>query len=243
MSPVPGCAMVLAAGLGTRMRPLTETRPKPLTEVAGKALLDHTLDRLAEAGVGRAVVNLHHLGGMIREHLAARRAPEIAFSDESEALLGTGGGVAHALDSLGPEPFLVVNGDILWFDGAANTLALLSRRWDAGEMDALLLVQATVGAIGYDGRGDYVMDANGRLRRRHDWEVAPFVFAGIQILHPGLFDDAPQGSFPLTLVYDRAETTGRLYGQGHQGLWAHVGSPEALTRTEAALGPNQGAVP
>ncbi len=236
MSAAPSSAMVLAAGLGLRMRPLTESRPKPLIEVAGKALIDHVLDRLAEAGVGRAVVNLHHMAEMIRRHLAPRRRPEVLFSDEGEALLETGGGVAHALDMLGPEPFLVVNCDVLWRDGVHDTLALLGGRWDDGEMDALLLAQTTVGAIGYEGRGDYFLEPDGRLRRRLDLEIAPFLFAGVQILHPRLFEGAPGESFSLNLLYDRAESAGRLYGQRHEGLWAHVGSPESLARAEAALG-------
>ena len=236
MSAVPRCAMVLAAGLGLRLRPLTETRPKPLIEVTGRALLDHTLDRLAAAGVRHVVANLHYKGEMIRRHLAARREPEVSFSDESEALLETGGGVARALEKLGAEPFLVVNGDVLWQDGVQNTLSLLARRWDEGAMDALLLVQPTVGAIGYEGRGDYFMDPLGGLRRRREGEVTPFLFAGIQILHPRLFDGGPQGSFSLNLLYDRAEQAGRLYGHRHEGLWAHIGAPHSVAEAEAAFG-------
>jgi len=227
--------MVLAAGLGLGMRPLTESRPKPLIEVAGKTLLDRTLDRLAEAGVERAVVNLHYLGDMIRRHLAPRRAPEVVFSDESEALLETGGGIARALELLGPEPFLALNGDVVWLDGVRNTLELLGGRWDDQTTDALLLAQPTVGAVGYEGRGDYFMAPDGRLRRRRDVEMAPFLFAGIQILHPRLFDGAPAGGFSLNLLYDRAEDAGRLFGQRHEGLWAHVGSPQALAEAEALL--------
>ena len=236
MSVAPRCAMVLAAGSGKRMRPLSLTRPKPLLQVAGKALLDHTLDRLAEAGVRRVVINLSYKGEMIRDHLAARLAPEVVFRDEGEAPLETGGGVAQALSLLGPEPFLVVNGDILWLDGAENTLALLGRRWDERVMDALLLAEPTISAIGYDGRGDYFMEPDGRLHRRRDSEVAPFAFAGIQILHPGLFDGAPQERFSLNRLYDHAEQAGRLFGQRHEGLWAHVGAPEAVAEAEAALG-------
>jgi MurNAc alpha-1-phosphate uridylyltransferase len=235
MMPVPKRAMVLAAGLGLRMRPLTDALPKALVEVAGKTLLDRTLDRLAEAGVERAVVNLHHLGGMIRRHLATRRAPEVVFSDESEALLETGGGIARALELLGHDPFLAVNGDVLWLDGARNTLELLASRWDDQATDALLLAQPTVGAVGYEGRGDYFMAPDGRLRRRRHLEMAPFLFAGIQILHPRLFDGAPAGGFSLNLLYDRAEGAGRLFGQRHEGLWAHVGSPQGVAEAAAVL--------
>lgn len=235
MRPVPKRAMVLAAGLGLRLRPLTESLPKPLVEVAGRTLLDRALDRLAEAGVERAVVNLHHLGDMIRRHLAGRRAPEVVFSDESEALLETGGGIARALELLGPDPFLVVNGDVVWLDGAQNTLEKLGGRWNDQAVDALLLAQPTVGAVGYQGRGDYFMTPEGRLRRRRDTELAPFLFAGIQILHPRLFDDVPAGAFSLNLLFDRAEGAGRLFGQRHEGLWAHVGSPHGLAEAEALL--------
>ncbi len=231
---VPRHAMVLAAGLGLRLRPLTDSRPKPLIEVAGKSLLDRTLDRLAEAGVARAVVNLHHKGDMIRRHVSNRTAPEVVFSDESEALLETGGGIARALGLLGPEPFLAINGDIVWLDGAHNTLALLSGRWGEAA-DALLLTLPTPRALGYQGRGDYFMARDGRLRRRRDHESAPFLFTGIQILHPRLFDGAPPGSFSLNLLYDRAERAGRLFGHRHQGLWAHIGSPEALAEAATLL--------
>lgn len=236
LSAAPKRAMVLAAGLGTRMRPLTETRPKPLIEVAGKALIDHALDSLERAGVEEAVVNLHHFGDMIRAHLAPRRRPAIAFSDESETLLETGGGVAKALERLGPDPFLVVNGDILWLDGAANTLARLGERWMDGRMDALLLLQPTVGALGYAGRGDYDMDAEGLAFRRVEQTIAPFLFAGVQILHPRLFEGAPEGPFSLNLLWDRAERAGRLFGLRHEGPWAHVGTPEAIAEAAAMLG-------
>lgn len=233
MNAAPKRAMVLAAGLGTRMRPLTETLPKPLIEVAGKALIDHALDGLERAGVEEAVVNLHHLGHQVRAHLAGRRCPAIAFSDESAALLDTGGGVAKALERLGPGPFLVVNGDILWLDGAGDTLARLGERWRDAGMDALLLLQPTVGALGYDGQGDYGMDAEGRACRRGEHAIAPFLFAGVQMLHPRLFDGAPEGPFSLNLLWDRAERAGRLYGLRHEGPWAHVGTPEAIAEAAA----------
>ncbi len=228
MSAVPESAMVLAAGLGTRLRPLTRNRPKALIEVAGKALIDHALDRLAKAGVRRAVVNLHHLGDQVRSHLAQRRAPEIVFSDESAALLDTGGGIAKALPLLGAAPFLAVNCDALWLDGARDTLTLLARHWDGARMDALLLLQPSVTAIGYDGRGDYHMEPDGVLRRRRELEIAPFVFAGAQMLSPALFSDPPPAPFSVNRLYDRAQAAGRLYGQRHEGLWAHVGRPDAI---------------
>ncbi len=235
MSAAPKRAMVLAAGLGKRMRPLTETLPKPLIEVAGKALIDHALDGLERAGVEEAVVNLHHLGHQVRAHLAGRRCPAIAFSDESAALLDTGGGVAKTLERLGPGPFLVVNGDILWLDGAGDTLARLGERWRDAGMDALLLLQPTVGALGYDGQGDYRMDAEGRACRRGEHAIAPFLFAGVQVLHPRLFDGAPEGPFSLNLLWDGAERAGRLYGLRHEGPWAHVGTPEAIAEAAAML--------
>jgi MurNAc alpha-1-phosphate uridylyltransferase len=227
--------MVLAAGLGTRMRPLTDERPKALVEVGGKALIDYALDRLAVVGVEDVIVNLHHLGEQVEAHLADRQRPGTAFSDESAALLETGGGVAKALDRLGSEPFFVVNSDVLWHDGAHNTLTMLGTCWDDAQMDALLLAQPTVGAIGYDGRGDYHMDPMGGLCRRLEHEIAAFLFAGVQILHPRLFDGAPAGAFSLNLLYDRAEAASRLYGQRHEGIWAHVGTPEAIAEAEAVF--------
>lgn len=230
----PKSAMVLAAGLGTRMRPVTDHLPKPLIEVGGRTLLDHALDRLALAGVTRAVVNLHYKGEMIAAQLAKRDAPAVTLSRE-EVLLETGGGVKRALPLL-DESFYVVNGDILWLDGIAGALARLALSFDAPRMDALLLLQRTVRAIGYDGRGDYFLNPLGAPRRRGEREVAPYIFAGIQILHRRLFagtdDDA---AFSLKRLYDRAEDAGRLAAIIHDGEWFHVGTPAGLEATRARV--------
>lgn len=227
-------AMVLAAGRGERMRPLTNRVPKPLIEVRGRAMLDWALDRLAAVGVTRAVVNLHHLGGQIETHLAGRKSPAIVFSREAE-LLDTGGGITAALQWLGEGPFFAVNGDVVWLDGLKPALQRLAENWDESEMDALLLLHPVVAAYGYDGPGDFVMDSAGRLRRRREREVAPFVFAGLQILHPRLFAEVPQGAFSLNLLYDRAAAAKRLWGLRHDGQWFHVGTPAALQGVEDAL--------
>ena len=227
--------MVLAAGLGTRMRPLTERRPKPLLEVGGKALIDHVLDRLADAGVERAVVNVHHFAEQIERHLAARTKPHIVISDERGLLLGTGGGVAKALPALGEAPFFHINSDTIWIDGVKPNLTRLAEAFDPTAMDALLLLAPTIGSIGYAGRGDFVMAPDGRLRRRGEREVAPFVYAGAAILTPALFAGAPAGEFPLTDLFERAAHAGRLHGLRLEGLWMHVGSPDAVVSAEAAI--------
>jgi N-acetyl-alpha-D-muramate 1-phosphate uridylyltransferase len=227
--------MVLAAGLGTRMRPLTDSRPKPLVQVAGKALIDHVLDKLAAADVGTAVVNVHYFADQIEQHLAARRTPRIVFSDERPRLLGTGGGVANALPRLGGAPFFHVNSDTLWLDGVTPNLRRLAQAFDPGRMDALLLLAPTTGSIGYSGRGDYIMSPEGTLRRRGEQEIAPFVFAGVAILSPALFLGAPQGEFSLTMLFDRASAAGRLAGLRLDGRWMHVGTPQAVSEAEAAI--------
>ncbi len=236
---VPQRAMVLAAGLGLRMRPLTERLPKPLLPVAGKAMLDRVLDHLAQSGVRECVVNTHHEGEMIAAHLADRESPEVRLAPEPE-LLETGGSVKRALDELGPGPFFVVNGDVVWRDGEASALKRLARAWDGDRMDALLLLQGTADAIGYDGAGDYFIEPEGErlglLRRRQEGTAAPFVFTGIQLLHPRLFDPAPDGRFSLNLLYDAAQTKGRLYGLVHDGEWYQFGSPEGLELAESHLG-------
>ncbi|HVG81161.1 MAG TPA: nucleotidyltransferase family protein [Methylomirabilota bacterium] len=236
MSLMPTHAMVLAAGKGLRLRPITLSRPKPLVEVAGRAMLDGVLDRLDEAGVPEAVVNAHHLGDMIEAHLQGRTHPRIHISRE-QMLLETGGGVKKALPFLGEDPFFVINGDVVWRDGKVSALQRLGEAWDPATMDALLLVHSTASAVGYDGPGDFVMDQLGRLRRRKEGEVVPFLFAGLQILSPSLFADTPEGPFSLNLIYDRALAAGRLYGLRHDGTWYHVGTPEDLERVEAALAP------
>lgn len=223
-------AMVLAAGRGNRLRPQTDSLPKPLFEIGGKALIDHVLDRLAEAGVDLAVVNLCHLGALIESHLAGREAPRIAFSREPERL-DTGGGVAQALPQLGDDPFYVVNGKLLWRDGETGALARLAEAWDDDAMDALLLVVPVALAGGYVGAGDFFLAGNGAIAARpQPGETAPWLFAGIQILHPRLFDGAPAGRFSLNLLYDRAMAAGRLFGIVHEDGWRHVATPEGLAQ-------------
>jgi MurNAc alpha-1-phosphate uridylyltransferase len=231
----PDHAMVLAAGLGTRMRPVTDGMPKPLVPVAGKPLLDHVLDKLAEAGVSDAVVNVHYFAEQIERHLGGRRAPRITISDERNELLNTGGGVRAALPHLGATPFLLLNSDTLWIDGVEPNLIRLARAFDAERMDALLLLAPTATSVGYLGRGDFAMDAAGVLRRRREREVVPFVYAGAAVLTPGLFADTPQGPFSLNILFDRAIEAGRLCGLRLDGVWMHVGTPEAVAAAEAAI--------
>jgi len=230
-----GRAMVLAAGLGTRMRPVTDTRPKPLVEVAGRTLLDHALDRLAAAGVDDAVVNVHYLADSIERRLERRKRPRIVISDERDALLDTGGGVKKALALLGGDPFFTVNTDALWIEGVRPTLPTLAETFDADRMDALLLLAPTIGSIGFSGAGDFLMDPDGRLERRQQVSAAPFVFAGVTVTHPRLLDGAPDGAFSMNLLWDRAIEAGRLYGLRHEGIWMHVGTPEAIGQAEVAL--------
>ena len=232
---VPRTAMVMAAGLGTRMRPLTATRPKPLVEVAGKPLLDHVLDRLRAAGVERAVVNVHYLPDALEAHLRGRTDLDIAISDEREQLLETGGGLVKAAPLIDCDPFLAVNSDNLWVDGPADTLRLLASQWDASRMDALLLLVPHARAGNHGGLGDFHMDPAGRLRRRGKARIAPFVFTGIQIMAKCLLEGAPEGPFSTNILWDRAIAKGRLYGAVHQGLWFDVGSPPAIRATEDAL--------
>jgi N-acetyl-alpha-D-muramate 1-phosphate uridylyltransferase len=232
---MPKSAIVLAAGLGTRMRPYNGHIPKPLVAVGGKSLIDYGLDRLGEAGVERAVVNVHYLADAVERHLASRRQPRIVISDERERLLGTGGGIARALPQLGDAPFFLVNSDTFWLDGVKPNFARLGEVFDAASMDALLLLAPTAGSIGYQGRGDYTLLPDGRLRRRAEQEVVPFIYAGAAILSPALFADAPVGAFPLTLLFDRAGANGRLFGLRLEGVWMHVGTPEAVVAAETAL--------
>jgi len=232
---MPKSAMVLAAGLGTRMRPHNGHIPKPLVTVGGKALIDYGLDRLADAGVARAVVNVHHLADAVERHLAARRSPGIVISDERTELLGTGGGIAKALPLLGGEPFFLINSDTFWFDGVRPNFGRLAEAFDAKTMDALLLLSPTAGSLGYEGRGDYTMLPDGRLWRRGGQESAPYIYAGAAILSPALFAAAPAGAFPLTLLFDSAGDKGRLFGLKLEGAWMHVGTPEAVAAAERAL--------
>ncbi len=231
----PGRAMVLAAGLGIRMRPLTDNLPKPLLEVAGRTMLDRALDHLDAAGIGNAVVNCHYLADMIEAHVAGRAGPAISVSREDE-LLDTGGGVTKALSMLGAPAFYVANADIVWTDGVVPALDRLAAAWRDEEMDALLLLHPTNAAVGYAGAGDFSLQDNGRVRRRAPEETAPLVFTGVQILHPRLFTDAPAGAFSLNRLYDRAENEGRLHGIVHDGGWYHVGTPDSLKEADSRLG-------
>jgi MurNAc alpha-1-phosphate uridylyltransferase len=230
----PRTAMVLAAGLGVRMRPLTERMPKPLVQVDGKALIDHVLDNLAAAGVERVVVNVHYLADQLEKHLGERTKPKIVFSDERAKLLGTGGAVVKAMPKLGDAPFFHLNSDSIWIDGKEPNLARLADAFDEKRMDALLLLAPTAGSIGYSGDGDFVMDAEGHLRRA-EGRVAPFVYAGAAILAPALFRGAPQGDFSLTGLFDRAAAAGRLHGLKLDGTWMHVGTPDAIPLAQAAI--------
>jgi len=227
--------MVLAAGFGERMRPLTATRPKPLIEVAGKALLDHVLDRLAKAGVEKAVVNVHYLADQIERHVKGREQPRIVISDERAQLLDTGGGVAKALPELGKVPFFHLNSDSIWIDGVEDNLARLAQRFVPGTMDALLLLAPVTGSIGYDGRGDFTMAADGQLQRRGERDVLPFVYAGAAILSPALFEGESVRPFSLSPLFDRAAEQGRLFGLRLDGIWMHVGTPEAIAQAESAI--------
>ena len=233
---MPQHAMVLAAGLGERLRPLTDSTPKPLIELHGRTLLDRILDRLEAAQVPETVINLHYLGEMIEAHLAGRKAPRIEFSHEAERL-ETGGGVQRALPLLGKAPFFVINGDVCWLDGCTPALERLAAAWDETAMDALLLLQPTSFAVGYEGMGDFTLSPLGRVRRRAEGQVAPYVFAGLQILDPRLFAGAPEGPFSLNRLYDKALEAERLWGLRHDGDWFHIGTPEGLEEVEEALHP------
>jgi MurNAc alpha-1-phosphate uridylyltransferase len=234
---VPATAMVMAAGLGKRMRPLTATRPKPLIEVAGKPLIDHVLDRLKAAGVSKAVVNVHYLADAIEGHLQHRaKGMEFVISDERVQLLETGGGLARALPLIDSDPFIAVNADNLWIDGPVDALKLLASGWDEARMDALLLVVPLAQAHCHNGRGDFHMSASGALTRRKPRGVAPFVYTGIQLLSKRFFEgDVPDGPFSTNILWDRAIARGRLFGAVHQGLWFDIGRPENIRLAEEML--------
>ncbi|MBR0654290.1 nucleotidyltransferase family protein [Plastoroseomonas arctica] len=227
-------AMVLAAGLGTRMRPLTDERPKPLLPLGGRSLLDHALDRLDEAGVRQAVVNAHWRGAQIAPAVEGRATPAITVRHE-DVLLETGGGVAAALPLLGDGPFAVVNGDAFWLNGPSPALSRLAAAFDDDAMDALLLVVRTAQVEGEVGRGDFLLDPLGHARRPKEHEMAPYLFGGVQILSPRLFAQVPEGPFSLNLLYDRAIEAGRLFGLVHDGVWFHLSTPRDLKRAELAL--------
>jgi MurNAc alpha-1-phosphate uridylyltransferase len=231
----PTTAMVLAAGLGKRMRPLTDAVPKPLVRLGGRPLIDHVLDRLARAGIERAVVNVHYMADALERHLADRTKPQITISDERDALLDTGGGLRRALALLGPQPFLTHNSDSVWLEGPHANIETLIETWDPDRMDSLLLLAASTRSLGYDGRGDFAMATDGRLARRARGSVAPFVFAGVSITDPRLFEGAREEAFSLNVLWNEAIARGRLYGVRLDGFWMHVGTPEALAEAESAL--------
>lgn len=227
-------AMVLAAGLGKRMRPLTATQPKPMVRVAGKALVDHVLDRLADAGVTRAVVNVHYLADALEAHVKNRALPQVAMSDERDLLLETGGGMKKAQPLL-PDPFFAVNADNVWLDGPYDVFRELSEMWNPDIMDALLLLVPHSGAFNYRGKGDFHMDAQGRISRRRSGRIAPFIYSGIQLVSHRLLRDAPEGAFSTNILWNRAIEEDRLYGLTFAGEWFEVGDPGAIAPTEIAL--------
>ncbi|WP_315836395.1 nucleotidyltransferase family protein [Bradyrhizobium prioriisuperbiae] len=235
MSEKPTTAMVLAAGLGVRMRPLTDRMPKPLVQVAGKPLLDHVLDKLADVGVRKAVVNVHYLPDQIIAHVADRQHPQVVISDERDVILGTGGAVVKALPLLGDKPFFHLNADTMWIDGVQPNLARLAERFDPARMDILLLMAPTTASIGYDGSGDFAMAPDGALRRRKENQVVPFVYAGAAILSPALFTEAPAGEFSLNRIFDQANERERLFGLRLDGTWMHVGTPAAVDAADEAF--------
>ena len=231
----PTRAMIMAAGLGTRMRPLTDACPKPLVKVAGRTLIDHAIDRLVDAGVTTIVVNLHYKAEMIKDHLAGRRNVEILYSDESDGLLGTGGGVAKALHFFGDEPFFIHNSDTIWVEGYGHALDRMKKMWNPATMDALLLMVPLIDSKGYEGVGDFLMDSMGHLSRVPPGRVSPFAFPGVQIVHPRLFADPPEGVFSTNVLWDRAIEQERLHGLRLEGVWIHVGTPQAVAEAEAYL--------
>jgi MurNAc alpha-1-phosphate uridylyltransferase len=227
-------AMVMAAGLGKRMRPLTATQPKPMVRIAGKPLIDHVLDKLGDAGVTKAVVNVHYLPDALETHLKARKVPAVTVSDEREQLLETGGGMIKAAPQL-PDPFFCVNSDNIWLDGPRNAFADLSHAWDPDIMDCLMLVVPHSRAHNFAGKGDFHLDAVGRMSRRRSGRIAPFIWTGIQLVSKRLLRDAPEGPFSTNLLWDRAIEEGRLFGLSFTGEWFEVGTPDAIRPTQAAL--------
>jgi MurNAc alpha-1-phosphate uridylyltransferase len=228
-------AMIMAAGLGTRMRPLTFDRPKPLVEVRGKALIDHAVDRLVQAGVKLIVVNVHYHADMLMAHLKKRRDVEIRFSEESDTLLGTGGGIVKALPHFEGQPFFVHNSDSIWVEGIGHALERMQQVWNPDEMDALLLLASMVTALGFEGMGDFLLDAEGHIARVPEHCLSPFAYPGVQIVHPRIFDNAPKGAFSMNLLWDRAIEKNRLYGMRLDGVWMHVGTAEAVKDAEEFL--------
>jgi MurNAc alpha-1-phosphate uridylyltransferase len=227
--------MVLAAGLGTRMRPLTDDRPKALVQVAGKPLIDHMLDRLADAGAATAVVNVHYFADTLETHLKLRDDPRILISNERDLLLETGGGLKKARPLLGEEPIWAANIDSVWTETGAPALTELAEAWDPKKMDACLLLAPLEHSLGFDGKGDFFLENGGRLSHRGNRPAAPYAYIGVQIIKPQAVDDGPDGPFSLFGVWMRMIAQGRLYGVVLDGFWMHVGDPEALKAAEARL--------
>ena len=228
-------AMIMAAGFGTRMRPLTNTIPKPLVKVQGRALIDHVMDRLVAAGVKTIVVNIHYMGDQIKAHVEKRKDVEIIISDETDTILDSGGGIFKALPHFKGEPFFHANADTVWVEGASHALERLKAAWKPSEMDALMLLASTVTTVCYDGRGDFMMDADGRLSRVPEGRISPFVWMSMEILHPRLFDGMQPGKFSINPLWDKAIAKGRLFGQRLDGVWMHIDRPEAVKQSEEYL--------
>ncbi len=228
-------AMIMAAGLGTRMRPLTTNLPKPLVEVRGKPLIDHAVDRLVQAGVKLIVVNVHYRADLLKAHLAKRRDVEIKISDETDVLLGTGGGIVKALPYFEGHPFFVHNSDSIWVEGIGRALQRMQALWNPDDMDALLLLASMVTALGFEGLGDFYLDPEGRVARVGELQSSPFAYPGVQIVHPRIFENAPQGEFSMNRLWDRSIEAGRLFGVRLDGVWMHVGTTEAVKQAEAFL--------
>jgi len=232
----PKKAMVLAAGLGRRLRPITNKLPKPLVKIANRTLLDHALDHLVASGVECAVINIHYLADQIREHLNSRKDLEIIISSEESDLLETGGGVKKAIDIFDNAPFYILNADVFWLNGPTMALGRMIEQWDESIMDVLLLLHSTVEAYGYNGYGDFEIDASGKLSRRLEREITPYLFTGIQIIHPRIFRDISLGKFSLNIIYDKAIDIEHLYGVVHDGEWFHIGTPQGLAEAETFMG-------
>ena len=228
-------AVVLAAGLGTRMRPVTDTIPKPLVTVHGKTLLDYALDALAAGGVKNSVVNVHYLAEQIEAHVAPRQAPSIKISDERDALLDSGGGVKKAIGLFEPGPFFILNADSFWVEPDTSMIKTMRNQWNSKKMSMLLLVVPLEHAVGFDGKGDFFMDGEGRLSRRGEAESAPYVYAGAIVANSKSFQSISATKFSLNQLFDAAIEEGRLMGCVLQGLWLHVGTPQSISQAEDAI--------
>ncbi len=229
-------AMVLCAGLGTRMQPLTLTMPKPLVEVAGKPLIAHSVDQLKDNGVTNIVINAHYLADQIKTWVDQQNDSTLTLSDETELLLETGGGVLKAKSMLGPAPFFVLNSDAFWVDRpGTSTLKKMCRNFNREKCDFLLLLAKHEAAIGFDGKGDFFLASDGRLKRRGSEEFAPYIFAGCYLVHPRVLVNCPDGAFSMNVLWDRALASGRIWGMVHDGLWLHVGTPQAIGEAEQAI--------